>query len=348
VGARSLLRLALSLDGSTLNLRGDLLDISENFWSGKAQARGSSAATLALQVPADDVAKLLATELPSRSPSLPGRLELKPWARVEGPVAAMEIMDADGDGRLEVLVLTDHALLALSPEGKVVATHLLTGGRATSPPRVAFGALALNPYPRGVVVRSAQRDRPETLVLDARAGRWASAGIGPPDSVLVQAGERVLKTALVPGQTAFVPVVEGGQNSERWSLSAPFIANASVGRAGAWRTLFVLTSGSLEAVGSGSKPDPALRVGAGVAFADLDGDGQPELVVSAPDPEPIPERVRVLAWPQGAALAQWEASGPVRHMAAGDLDGDGADEAIVALSLPDGSSSLERLHRISR
>jgi hypothetical protein len=268
---------------------------------------------------------------------------------VEGPVAALAILDADGDGKPEVLVLTDHALLAFSPEGKLIATHTLTAARASSPPRVPFGALALATSPRGVVVRLAQRDRPETVVLEARAGRWTSAGLGAPETVLLQAGERVLKAGLVPGQTAFLPVVESsGTRTERWSLSAPFVAQTSVGKAGAWHALFVLSSGSLEGAGSGPKPDAAFKVGAGLSFADVDGDGQPELIVSAPDPEPIPERVRVLAWPQGASLAQWEVSGPVRHVAAGDLDGDGADDAIVALSLPDGSSSLERLRRASR
>src|SRR5262249_7644527 len=156
-------------------------------------------------------------------PSSSARLERAPWARVDGRVAALAVGDADGDGKPEVLVLTEHALLAYSPEGKLLATSLLTGARSSTPPRLPSrtppppGTLRARPRAPRVVVRLAQRDRAELFPLDSKNGRFvATTGAGA--GVQMGRGQLSLRADFAPGQTAFAPTVEA--HGERWTLRA--------------------------------------------------------------------------------------------------------------------------------
>lgn len=362
-GARSLLRVTVSLDSNRLHARGDLLGTWVNFWSGAAPTRPPSpAAALEASAEADAPALALASvRAPPRSdPALPQaelRLAGAVFARLARWTAALAAGDLDGDGRDEVVALTDEELLALSPDGRVLARRALRAlPFSPSPSREPFGAACVDEASRRVAYLSAQRTRGETLVLESGGAGFRVVGKLEQAPLAHVAGAQLTGT-IVPGQNTFEPSVASSAPASRWTAPAAFNALSAFAGPSGVELLVILPSGNAH-WRRGLEPDaPSLELrglGAASALADLDGDGAAEIATTEPVWAPAPEVLRVLRAPSASAPApsgdgvRFRAEldrGRALQIAAADLDGDRAQELIVALWLPDGAAELRVFRR---
>lgn len=337
LGAASLLRLAVTLEGTRVVARGDAFGTRVNFWSGRTPTRTGKGLSLAATAEADAEVVTLGGAPPAPPPPRPLALEVRSFAKLPAWPGALAVSDVDGDGRAEVLALVADTLVAWSGDGAPLARAELSSARTATPARDPFGLVIASAG--RVVVYSARRERPEAFGADP-AG-WRS--LGPADSV----SSGPLALTPLPGLAAFAS--GSTWNSQPLALPGPIVQVS-------WRGPHVLL-----VMGDGAgvvlkEPGPAGRVsgvGSGSALADLDGDGTPEVLLTSPRTIGDADQLRVVAL--GAFLATQARRGAATELpellkrtlggravvaAAGDLDGDGRDEVILGVWRSDGSGEL--------
>jgi len=362
-GARSLVRLTVLLEGGLLRTRGDLLGTWVNFWSGVTATRPSSpAAAIDASVEADAQAlalALAAAAVPSRPPSAGDELRLLSAVFVRLPhwTAALAAGDLDGDGRDEVVALTEEEILAFSPDGRLLARRELRAlPFSSSPSREPFGAISVDEAAHVVCYLSAQRARGEALALVRVGGRFRVVRTLE-RAPLAQIGGAEWTGEIAAGQNTFRPAIASTDAASRWVAPAAFSAlSAFTGPSGV-ELLLVFPSGAAT-WRRGFAPDAAsleLRgLGAASALADLDGDGAAEIATTEPTWAPSPEVLRVLRAPSAAAgplegnvrFRSELPHGRALQIAAADLDGDRAHELVLSLWLPDGTAELQVFKRV--
>ncbi len=360
-GHRALVRVTLGLDAGLLHARGDLLGTWVNFWSGAQPTRPPSpAAGIEASVDADAHALALASvPLPSTGPATGGpqvgevRLVQGSFARIPGHTAALGAGDLDGDGKEEVLALTEDALYAFAPDGKLLVRRELRHlPPSPSPSREPQGALAVHPGPARVVFLTASRVRGEALSLEATRAEFRV--LGPVERApLGVAGAAPIWGALVAGQNTFTPALSiEGAHALTLALQGAFTTFSSFTSLDGTQLLAVLPDGT-GLWRAGVAPDARTRtlqgLGAGSALVDVDGDGYAELVTSEAAFTPEPEALRVLRAPSlegpldGALAVRFRkelARGRVLQVVGADLDGQKAQSVLAAVWHSDGTTEL--------
>ena len=348
-GARALVRLTVGVDAGRLSARGDVLGTWVNFWSGRTPSRPATpAAALARSVEADAPALALAAVEPPRTPPPPTpptgtprpvRLLGAALAHLASPPAALAAGDLDGDGRDEVVALTERALHVFAADGRLLAERSLEVlPPSATPPREPFGAVAVLPGQGRLAAFSARYAHGEVFSLEHGALRSVSRL----ETVPLDADTR---GGFVPGQTAFAPEVRTSTGEPRLTGTSPRFTTFS---AAPPRVLLVHPDGtaSLHTPGAGT-PQGLSGLGAGSALGDLDGDGAPELLTTSPELQPSPDALRVFRLPAGGDPMRqeplWQGplpAGRALQVVTADLDGDRRREVVVGLTKPDGTGEL--------
>ena len=349
-GARSLVRLTISVQEGELTARGDLLGTWVNFWAGRTPSSPvSPAAALVRAVEADAGALALAALSPftasSSSSSMPVmsgprqvRLMGAALVRLEQVPAALATGDLDGDGKDEVAVLTERAVSIFAADGRLLAKRELEGlPLSSAPPREPFGVIAVIPQPARLAAWSARYAHGEVLVLDPAKGTLRP--IGPLDTAPLGANERGTFTS---GQTTYTPEVRLSEG-RILTTPAPFTAASIVPP----RMLFVHLDGSASLYARPTTPPVRIQgLGAGSALGDLDGDGTPELITTSPQLFPAPDVVRVypLAGDDPTTHGMlWQSvlpPGRAFQVVTADLDKDNHREVLVGIWHPDGTGEV--------
>lgn len=347
-GARSLVRLTISVQNGELTARGDLLGTWVNFWSGRTPSRPSTpAAAIVRAVEADAGALALAALSPmtASSPSMavttgPRQVRLMGavLVRLEQVPAALATGDLDGDGKDEVAVLTERAVSVFAADGRVLARRELEGlPLSPAPPREPFGVMAVIPQPARLAVWSARYAHGEVLVFDS--AKSTLRPIGPLDTAPLGANERGTFTS---GQTTFTPEV---RLSEGRILTAPApFTSASIVPP---RMLFVHLDGTASLYSRPTVPPVRIPgIGAGSALGDLDGDGTPELIATSPQLFPTPDVVRVYTLSGDDPTTHgvlWQSTlpaGRALQVVTADLDHDNQREVLVGIWHSDGTGEV--------
>jgi hypothetical protein len=347
-GARALVRLSLGVEAGELRAKGDVLGTWVNFWSGRTATRPASpAAALVQAVTADAPALALAAVEPTRTPTptpeapRPPRLLGAVLTSLPRPPAALASGDLDGDGKDEVIALTERSVFVFSADGQLVAEHSLEAlPPGPTPTREPFGALAVLSGPPRLAAFSTRFAQGEVLALEAGSlravARLDAVPLGPE-----------ARGGFVPGQTAFTSEVRLG-GTVLPGVPARFVTFSSAHS----RVLLVHPDGTASFFPRPSvAPVPLSGLGAGSALGDLDGDGTPELLTTSPEFQPSPEALRVfktngsdptiheLLW-QGPLPA-----GRALQVVTANLDGDRYREVVVGLTKPDGTGELVLLRQ---
>ncbi len=346
-GARTMVRVSVSVEGQKVVARGDTYSVWANFWSGRAASRSPKAGLIVAALEADtETLTLAGAALPAVV--TPSTLEVKAsvLAKFVGTAAAISAGDLDGDGRAELVVMVNEEVMVFSAEGRLMGRYdLALAPLAAMPTRDAFGAVAVVAGPARVVAWSAKRARAE--VLSWSGGSLRATGFAdavPVDGIAVKPE---------PGFNHFLAEVLWAGRVV--TLSAAPQTTVTRGAL----TLWVMADGSAAlARGSGALAARVTGVGAGSTLADLDGDGVFEVVLSG-NRTSGEDDVRVLsvtsvdavaarAGTLAEATAAWQsplARGRALAATAVDLDGVKGDEVILATALSDGTGELVVLHR---
>jgi len=349
-GARTLVRLTISVSGGELRASGDALGTWVNFWAGRTPSRPPApAAAVVRSVEADAGALALAAVQPQQlmsSGPLPTtmggpravRLMGAALVRLDSAPTGLAAGDLDGDGKDEVAVLTERAVSVYGGDGQLLARREFEGLPLNpTPPREPFGMVSIVPQPARLAAWSTRYSHGEVLLLDRAKGTLRS--IGPLDTAPIGAFERATFT---PGQTNFTPEVRLGEG-RLLSAPAPFTSASIVPP----RMLFVHPDGSGSLYPRPTTAPVRIQgLGAGSALGDLDGDGTPELITTAPQLFPAPEVVRVYALTGDDPTTHsplWQSTlptGRALHVTTADLDQDKQREVLVGVWHADGTGEV--------
>lgn len=277
-------------------------------------------------------------------------------ADLGAPLIALAAGDLDGDGRAEVIAVTERDVVVLAPQGRralaEIARAALPDVAASRRPRDAVATAIVVQEARGavLVVRASTVGAGARYVLDDGALRGAD------DTDVYRLCED-RRGGLAAGRDYFERTEADGL-PDAWP--ARFYAAAcrddlvdTIGRAvrvdavlGAGGALAVTATVRCPKTGDGSADCVAERgfaltkVGLAFAIADADRDGRPELITSAASAPGDADKVTVRSLPAtGTKLAKKAVfektfTGGVGGLVADDVDGDGDIEVIAAVRLP--------------
>ena len=288
-----------------------------------------------------------AARVPPRRPPTPiaVKWKAKKLGAVDlgAPLVAMTSGDLDGDGRAEVVAVTEREVIVLAPQGRralaAVARAPLPDEAPAIEPRQPVAAAVVVPAARGgeLRVRASTAARGARYALDGGELRETGAQAGYP-----LCADR--EAELVRGKNLFDDAA-----GPLWGAACGRGLVDKEGRA--LRVDAGLAAGGALAVTVAARcaPDetdcPAARTiaidGVGVAFviADVDRDGRPEVITSAASPPGDQDRVTVRTLPAagtklGKPIFTRKFSGGIGGLVADDVDGDGDVEVIAAVRLP--------------
>jgi hypothetical protein len=282
--------------------------------------------------------------------------------------AALAAGDLDGDGKDEVVVLTDSEIVALSAEGAVLARreHQQLPPSLT-PCREPFGAVVIQRQPSKVAYFSCQRAKGELLGIEVKSRQFA--GWEPLEEIPLPPirGPGVLRVQWTPGENTFrAAAVDSGGGGSPPALAKPFSSLSYFTLRGQGQYWVILPAGDGLWVRDSlwdRQPVKLSGVGVGSGWVDFDGTGVPHLVASSPQFQPAPEEIRVLSLApvstdagishslaNGSAepALVWQDAmnrGRVAQVVAADFTGHGRQSAVLAVWMPDGTTELQVLER---
>ncbi len=302
------------------------------------------------------LAEASAARVPPRVPPTPVEVAWKA-RRIDSydlgaPLLALTSGDLDGDGRAELIAVTEAAVIVLAPKGRRAIAELT---------RIALPAEAADLEPRdpvatAVVVRTARgaelRARASTaargLRLTLAAGVLRDAG-GQAGAGFPLCADR--EGALIGGRNHFErgDALPAAWPAQFWAARCRGDLVDAEGRAmrvdavlGAGGALTVTVQVRCDVDEPDCAPERSFALsGVGVAYAiaDVDRDGRAELITSAASAPGDPDTVSVHALPAaggklGKPVFTKRFTGGVSGLAADDVDGDGDLEVFAAVRLP--------------
>lgn len=344
----TLVRVVVTVEGTTITVRGDVVETWKNFWAGRHPSRSERATAIGLSTEADaELATLAGVSVTAPATAIPLELKLSSLTRWGTIPVALAAGDLDGDRRTELAVMLEEVVLILSPEGKTLAKYDLASAPPSSAmPREPFGALAIVQGPPRVVAWSGRRAKAEVLAF---AGSMLKP-VGTQDTITLDA----LTGRLEPGLNRFLPELTWGKDRGRMPMGVQAASTRGP------IALLVWPDGTATLTRQLPPAGRMLDVGCGSALADVDKDGTPELLVSSARTTGDTDELRLLtlAVAEGltgtsqsvrSATPSWQATlkGRAIVMTGADLDGDGAEEFVFGTWLSDGSGELWVARRVA-
>ncbi len=316
-GFERLVRVEVELSAGKLRASGMVLALPSGLWGGEPEVRAHLFAEAAL----DD--ELRAYLPPAGTPpNAPVAWQARPLAIGDVALLALDVGDADGDGRPEIVGVTAGEVIAWGIEGGRAQERWrvrLDGRAAAERPRAELATVSVDD---GALIAHAS-DFSDGMKR-ARGAQQAARGFSFPG--LGGACERS------PGVDWFAAescgALAGLLPDKFWSAAGLRKGGA---RGGSLASAAVLPGGILWLRATSLAPLQVRGVGAQVALAALDrGD-----VVAASEPvEPgEPDALVIRAIAPGAPVVHRvdRLPGNVRAIAAGDVDGDGRVEIVAAV-----------------
>jgi hypothetical protein len=347
LGTRSLIRLELSVRDGQLFAVGDLISTWVNFWSGRVPTRAPRpAGVLRAAVGADAEALALAALKPTSSPAS-ARFELERVATLPGPIAALAAGDLTGDGTPQILVLSETALLAMDPTGRLLGQMPLPKAPAL-PPRIRepFGSLVVLEQPARVAYVGVNSARPAVVAFDAKSASFREVE-GLTEAPAASWNGQLLTAPLLPGRNAFGSILsvkgETLLETRRSIQGCSTLKNTD----GEWMLIAFSDGGGAvyRRGGFGSRPEYQLSgLGAGSALINVAAGAAPKVATTASAYAPSSEELRVWSLDEKSPSPATVALGPGKAWYTARLPRkDKPDQLIVAVLRPDASTELLRV-----
>ena len=289
-----------------------------------------------------------AARVPPRRPPtpVPVKWKAKKLGAVDlgAPLVAMTAGDLDGDGRAEVVAITEREVVVLAPQGRRALAAVARIALPDEPPAIA----PRSPVAAAVVVAGARggelRVRASTVARGARYGYDGKAlrETGTQGGYPLCADR---EAELARGRNYYE---DGATKTWAAACSRGLVdkvgralrADAVLGAGGALSVTVTVRCAPDEADCPAPRTVDLDKVGVAFAVADVDRDGRPEVISSAASAPGDEDRVTVRTLPAAGAklgkpvFTSKKFSGGVGGIVADDVDGDGDIEVIAAVRLP--------------